>query len=83
MVVHDECGGLRSPSDLALAWRRKACEWRLVMRRAFNTREQRATYAALPTGFGEVECPTRASRLRPRRLYYWSIPLIMGVRVKL
>ena len=23
-MVVDECGGLRSPSDLALAWRRKA-----------------------------------------------------------
>ena len=29
MVVGECGGGLRSsPSDLALAWRRKACEWR-------------------------------------------------------
>ena len=39
-------------------------------------------YGALPTGFGEVECPTRANRLRPRRLGYWPILLIMGVGTK-
>ena len=33
------------------------------------------SYGALPTGFGEVRCPTRASRLRPRRLRYWQILL--------
>ena len=38
-------------------------------------------HGALPTGFGGVMCPTRANRLRPRRLVYWPILLIMGVRV--
>ena len=38
-------------------------------------------YGALPTGFGEVRCPTRANRLRPRRLRYWLTLLIMGVRI--
>ena len=37
-------------------------------------------YGALPTGFGEVGCPTRANYSRPRRSTSWSILLIMGVR---
>ena len=33
-------------------------------------------------GYGEVACPTRSNRLRPKRLHYWSILLIMGVGTK-
>ena len=55
---------------------------RVLLARA-RGRRRRRRYGALPTGYGEVACPTRPNRLRPRRLSIGQYCLLWGWGLKM